>query len=97
MTVIDTSTSRERCHGDAGEAEGFDKTILRSHMPIVFDLGSDPGESYNLFNDKMDIGWEAAVVLPVVYEYEKSFGHYPNIKPGEEFTGYPASIPPASH
>jgi hypothetical protein len=52
--------------------EGFDKPILRSHMPIVFDLGSDPGESYKLFNDKMDIGWEAAVVLPVVYEYEKS-------------------------
>ena len=76
--------------------EGFDKPILRSHMPIVFDLGSDPGESYNLFNDKMDIGWEAAVVLPVVYEYEKSFGQYPNIKPGEEFTGYPANVPPAS-
>ena len=50
--------------------EGFDKPIVRSHMPIVFDLGSDPGKSYNLFNDKMDIGWEAAVVLPVVYEYE---------------------------
>ena len=76
--------------------EGFDKPIVRSHMPIVFDLGSDPGESYNLFNDKMDIGWEAAVVLPVVYEYEKSFDQYPNIKPGEEFTGYPANVPPAS-
>ena len=33
--------------------EGFDKPIVRSHMPIVFDLGSDPGESYNLLNDKM--------------------------------------------
>ena len=44
----------------------------------------------------MDIGWVAAVVLPVVYEYEKSFGQCPNIKPGEEFTGYPANAPPAS-
>lgn len=76
--------------------EGFDKPILRSHMPIVLDLGSDPGESYNLFNDKMDIGWEAAVVLPVVYEYEKSFDQYPNIEPSEEFAGYPANVPPAS-
>ena len=64
-------------------------------MLIVFDLGSDPGESYNLFNDKMDIGWEAQVVLPVVYKYQKSFARYPNIKPGEEFTGYPAGGPAA--
>ncbi len=77
-------------------AEGFDKPIVRPSMPIVYDLGSDPGENYNLFDDKMDIGWEAAVVLPVVFEYEKSFDQYPNIKPGEEFTGYPASVPPTS-
>ena len=31
-------------------------------------------------------------MLPVVYEYEKSFGQYPNIKPGEEFTGYRANV-----
>ena len=36
----------------------------------------------------MDIGWEMAVVLPPVFQYEKSFAEYPNIKPGEEFTGY---------
>jgi arylsulfatase len=75
--------------------EGFDKPVVKPHMPIVFDLGSDPGENYNLFNDKMDIGWEAAVVLPAVFEYEKSFAQYPNIKPGQEFTGYPAEAPAA--
>ena len=64
-------------------------------MPMVYDLGSDPGENYNLFDDKMDIGWEAGVVLPVVFEYEKSFAQYPNIKPGQEFNGYPAKVPPA--
>jgi hypothetical protein len=75
--------------------EGFDKPVVKPHMPIVFDLGSDPGENYNLFNDKMDIGWEAGVVLPAVFEYEKSFAQYPNIKPGQEFTGYPAEAPAA--
>ena len=75
--------------------EGFDKPIVRPHMPIVYDLGSDPGENYNLFDDKMDVGWEAAVVLPVVFEYEKSFAQYPNIKPGQEFTGYPPDVPAA--
>ena len=52
-------------------AEGFDKPIVKPSMPMVYDLGSDPGENYNLFNDKMDIGWEAGVVLPVVFEYKE--------------------------
>jgi hypothetical protein len=30
-----------------------------------------------------------AVVLPPIFQYEKSFAQYPNIKPGEEFKGYP--------
>lgn len=38
----------------------------------------------------MDMGWELAVVLPPVFEYEKSFAQFPNIKPGQEFEGYPA-------
>ena len=69
-------------------SEGFDKPILKPQFPIVFDLGSDPGERNNLFNDKMDIGWEMGVVLPPLFQYMKSFAQYPNIKPGEEFTGY---------
>ena len=36
------------------------------------------------------MGWEVAVVLPAVAEYEKSIAEYPNIKPGAEFDGYPA-------
>ncbi|MGC1649413.1 MAG: hypothetical protein WA741_26615 [Candidatus Sulfotelmatobacter sp.] len=64
-------------------SEGFDKPIVKPQIPIVFDLGSDPNERNNLFNDKMDIGWELAVVLPPVFQYEKSFAQFPNIKPGE--------------
>jgi hypothetical protein len=56
---------------------------------MVFDLGSDPGERNSLFLDKMDIGWMMEVVFPYVMQYEKSVAKYPNIKPGEDFTGYP--------
>ena len=69
-------------------SEGFDKPIVKPQFPLVFDLGSDPAERHSLFDDKMDIGWEMAVVLPPVFQYERSFAQYPNIKPGEEFTGY---------
>ncbi|MGA8448612.1 MAG: sulfatase-like hydrolase/transferase [Candidatus Acidiferrales bacterium] len=41
-----------------------------------------------LFADKMDNGWMLALVMPPVVEYQKSIAEYPNIKPGEEFTGY---------
>lgn len=68
--------------------DGLDKPFLKPAFPMVFDLGSDPSERNNMFSDKMDIGWEVAFVLPAVFEYEKSLAQYPNIKPGEEFTGY---------
>ena len=64
-------------------SEGFDKPIVKPQLPIIFDLGSDPGEKYNLILDKMDMSWELAVALPAVFEYEKSFAQYPNIKPGQ--------------
>jgi hypothetical protein len=37
--------------------EGVDKPIVQPQFPLVFDLGSDPGENYNLFSDKTDMGW----------------------------------------
>jgi hypothetical protein len=44
----------------------------------------------------MDMGWEFGVALGPAAEYLKSFAEYPNIKPGEEFDGYPASPPKAA-
>lgn len=35
------------------------------------------------------MGWMFGIVYGAVAEYEKSIAQYPNIKPGEEFTGYP--------
>ena len=72
-------------------SEGFDKPIVTPQFPMVFDLGSDPGERYNLFLDKMDIGWMMEIVFPFMAEYGTSVAKYPNIKPGEEFAGYPKS------
>ena len=69
-------------------SEGDDKPIVTPQWPMVFDLGSDPGERYNLFNSKMDMGWMFGVIWKFVVEYEKSVAQYPNIKPGEEFQGY---------
>lgn len=67
---------------------GFEAPIVKPQIPLIFDLGSDPGEHHNLFNDKLDMGWELAIALPAFMEYEKSFAEYPNITPGQEFDGY---------
>jgi hypothetical protein len=55
---------------------------------MFFDLGSDPGERYNLFEMKLDMGWMYAVVYPAIAEYKKSIAEYPNIQPGMDFNGY---------
>jgi hypothetical protein len=41
----------------------------------------------------MDNGWMFEAILPIVGEYQKSVAKYPNIKPGEEFTGYKKQLP----
>jgi hypothetical protein len=76
--------------------EGIDKPIVKPQFPMVFDLGSDPGERYNLFMDKLDMGWMIGIARQPIGEYEKSIAQYPKIKPGEEFTGYPAKGAAAS-
>ena len=68
--------------------EGISEPILEPQFPMFFDLGSDPGERYNLFNTKLDMGWMFGVTFRAVAEYQKSIAQYPNIKPGEEFAGY---------
>jgi arylsulfatase A-like enzyme len=75
--------------------EGVDQPIVEPQFPMFFDLGSDPGERYNLFDRKMDMGWMFGLALAHIAEYKKSLAQYPNIKPGEEFSGYPAASPAA--
>ena len=70
---------------------GDDQPIVQPQFPMLFDLGSDPSELYNLFNEKMDMGWMFEICLQFIVEYERSVARYPNIKPGVEFEGYPAA------
>jgi len=41
-----------------------------------------------LFGAKMDVGWMMTLAGRYVTDYRRSVARYPNIKPGEEFTGY---------
>ena len=68
--------------------EGMDQPIVAPSWPMLFDLASDPGELYNLMETKLDMGWMVGVALKFVVDYQKSLAQYPNIKTGEEFTGY---------
>ena len=76
--------------------EGIAEPIVQPQFPMVFDLGSDPGERYNLFEIKLDMGWMFGVAFRIVGEYKKSIAQYPNIKPGEEFDGYKKEGPKAA-
>jgi arylsulfatase len=71
--------------------EGMDQPIATPQWPMLFDLCSDPGELYNVFADKMDMGWMLGVALKFVVDYQKRIAEYPNIKTGDEFEGYPAA------
>jgi arylsulfatase A-like enzyme len=69
-------------------SEGVDKPIVSPQVPMIFDLGSDPGERNNLFAARMDGNWMFEFILPFIADYQQSVAQYPNISPGEEFTGY---------
>jgi arylsulfatase len=66
----------------------MDQPIVTPQWPMLFDLASDPGELYNVFATKMDMGWMVGVALKFVADYERSVAEYPNIKTGAEFEGY---------
>ena len=51
-----------------------------------------PGERYNLFQFKPDMGWIFGVAFSSIAQFEKTVAQYPNIEPGEEFDGYPAAV-----
>jgi hypothetical protein len=69
---------------------------VEPQFPMFFDLGSDPGELYNLFDRKLDMGWMFGVTLQAIGEYRANIAKYPNIEPSSEFDGYPAEGSDAS-
>jgi arylsulfatase len=73
--------------GSAGDA--VSQAYISPVLPMFFDLSSDQHENYNLWTTQgMTMGWVFFPMLEIMGAYEKSVQEYPNIKPGEDFTGY---------
>jgi arylsulfatase len=69
-------------------SEGVAKPIVEPQFPLFYDLSSDPHEDWNLFETRLTTRWLMAPVSRAINQYESSIKTYPNIRPGEEFTGY---------
>ena len=69
-------------------ADGIDSPVVEPMLPEVYDLSSDPGETYNLLYTRMDCTWILFVAGAVIASYQESIAKYPNIETGEDFKGY---------
>jgi arylsulfatase A-like enzyme len=67
---------------------GINEPIVKPQMPIVYDLINDPGERWNLWEQSMDMGWVFTPVYQQVVAFAQSVAKYPNIKTGQDFSGY---------
>jgi arylsulfatase A-like enzyme len=61
---------------------------VKPQFPMMYDLSSDPHEDNNLFYEDLTNGALLVPALRAVGEYARSLKQYPNIKVGEDFTGY---------
>jgi len=70
-------------------AEGTFSPIVESTFPKVYDIKNDPGETRELWrNEGYSHLWVMKPVMEILSNNAKSMIEFPNIKPGEEFTGY---------
>ena len=70
-------------------AEGTHAYIRKYTFPQVFDIKEDPNESFELWgNEGYAHAWVMGPVTKILAELARSMGEYPNIAPGQEFTGY---------
>ncbi|HEY6325248.1 MAG TPA: sulfatase-like hydrolase/transferase [Candidatus Cybelea sp.] len=71
------------------EVPSINKGFVTPQVPMFFDLSSDPHENFNLWASTMTMGWVMEMpMFHAIGAYEKSVRQYPNIKSGEDFTGY---------
>ena len=63
-------------------------TYIKPQLPMMYDLSSDPHEDTNLFYSDLTNGALLAPSFKAIAQYERSLKQYPNIKVGEDFTGY---------
>jgi len=69
-------------------SEGMSCPIVTAQWPLVFNLINDPHEDWNIMDTKLDMFWIFEPVYKVISELKSSMARYPNIRPGEEFSGY---------
>ena len=74
-------------HDDA-QSPAAQNPYIVPQFPMFYDLSSDPHEDNNLFYSDLTNAWMLAPDFRIIGEYERSAREYPNIKVGEEFTGY---------
>ena len=58
--------------GVASSLQGIADPIVQPKFPMFFDLGCDPGERYNLFQFKLDMGWMFGVAFSSIAQFEKT-------------------------
>jgi arylsulfatase A-like enzyme len=61
---------------------------IKPQLPMMFNLSSDPHEDSNLWYTDLTNGALLAPDFRAIIEFERSVKEYPNIKVGEDFTGY---------
>jgi arylsulfatase A-like enzyme len=66
----------------------IEQPYVKPQLPMCYDLSSDPHEDNNLMYSDLTNGWMLAPAFKIIGEYERSVREYPNIKVGEDFTGY---------
>jgi arylsulfatase A-like enzyme len=71
-------------------SEGIDQPYVVPQLPMMFDLGSDPGETSNLTYYKLDNAFWFYAIIKLGIELKLSTVEYPNIKTGtgNDFDGY---------
>ena len=70
-------------------AEGTFSPIVEHTFPQVFDIKNDPGETRELWQTEgYSHLWVMKPVMEILTRLAKSQEQYPNIKPGQEFSGY---------
>jgi len=71
-------------------SDGIDQPYVVPQLPMMFDLGSDPGEKYNMTNLRLDNAFFFYAIMKIGIAFKLSTVEYPNIKPGtgNDFDGY---------
>jgi arylsulfatase A-like enzyme len=72
----------------APDLQALNSGFEAPQLPMFFDLSSDPHEDFNLWSATLTVGWLLLPMGEIIKAYEKSVEEYPNIEPGQDFTGY---------